>query len=45
MHLYKGYVQIWRNFISVCYIWKFYFILGNFFEDIRYEPQVHEIIE
>jgi hypothetical protein len=20
MHLYKGYVQIWRNFISVCYI-------------------------
>jgi hypothetical protein len=23
MYLYKGYVQIWRNFISVCYISKF----------------------
>jgi hypothetical protein len=43
MHLYKGYVR--RNFISVCYIKNFYFILGNFFEYVRYELQVHEIIE
>jgi hypothetical protein len=45
MNLYKVYVQIWCNFISICYILKFYFILSNFFEVVQYELQVHEIIE
>jgi hypothetical protein len=45
IHSYNVHVQNWHHFVFVCYIYQFHFFLCICFLYVRYELQVHKIIE